>query len=58
LTPNQKNLLIFGALVLGFLFFMSLYSLSWLLDIHEIINEKIKTNRNTIGGFPLLPQLQ
>jgi rubredoxin len=28
LTPNQKNLLIFGALVLGFLFFMSLYGLS------------------------------
>jgi rubredoxin len=28
LTPNQKNLLIFGALALGFLFFMSLYGLS------------------------------
>jgi rubredoxin len=27
LTPGQKNLLIFGALALGFLFFMSLYSL-------------------------------
>ncbi|MEG3439235.1 rubredoxin [Pannus brasiliensis CCIBt3594] len=28
LTPNQKNLLIFGALGLFFLFFMSLYGLS------------------------------
>ncbi|MBR8829902.1 MAG: Anaerobic nitric oxide reductase flavorubredoxin [Chroococcopsis gigantea SAG 12.99] len=28
LTPGQKNLLIFGALALGFLFFMSLYTLS------------------------------
>lgn len=28
LTPNQKNLLIFGALALGFLFFLSLYGLS------------------------------
>lgn len=27
LTPGQKNLLIFGALGLGFLFFLSLYSL-------------------------------
>ncbi len=27
LTPNQKNLLIFGALALGFLFFISLYGL-------------------------------
>ncbi|MBZ8178613.1 MAG: rubredoxin [Oscillatoria sp. PMC 1051.18] len=27
LTPGQKNLLIFGALALGFLFFMSLYAL-------------------------------
>ncbi len=27
LTPRQKNLLIFGALALGFLFFMSLYGL-------------------------------
>ncbi len=27
LTPNQKNLLIFGALGLGFLFFLSLYGL-------------------------------
>lgn len=27
LTPTQKNLLIFGALALGFLFFMSLYGL-------------------------------
>lgn len=28
LTPNQKNILIFGALGLGFLFFISLYGLS------------------------------
>ncbi|GAB4529611.1 MAG: rubredoxin [Pleurocapsa sp.] len=28
LTPNQKNLLIFGALGLGFLFFISLYGLN------------------------------
>ena len=28
LTAEQKNLLIFGALALGFLFFMSLYGLS------------------------------
>lgn len=28
LTPNQKNLLIFGALALGFLFFLSLYGLN------------------------------
>ena len=28
LTPAQKNLLIFGALVLGFLFFISLYGLN------------------------------
>ncbi len=27
LTPTQKNILIFGALALGFLFFMSLYTL-------------------------------
>ncbi|MEM7555039.1 MAG: rubredoxin [Cyanobacteria bacterium P01_A01_bin.84] len=27
LTPGQKNILIFGALALGFLFFMSLYGL-------------------------------
>ena len=27
LTPTQKNLLIFGALVLAFLFFLSLYGL-------------------------------
>ncbi|MDJ1184068.1 rubredoxin [Roseofilum casamattae] len=27
LTPNQKNLLIFGGLALGFLFFLSLYGL-------------------------------
>lgn len=27
LTPNQKNLLIFGALALGFIFFISLYGL-------------------------------
>lgn len=27
LTPRQKNILIFGALALGFLMFMSLYSL-------------------------------
>jgi rubredoxin len=27
LTPGQKNLLIFGALALGFLFFMSFYAL-------------------------------
>lgn len=27
LTPAQKNLLIFGALALGFLFFLSLYGL-------------------------------
>jgi len=27
LTPTQKNLLIFGALGIGFLFFMSLYGL-------------------------------
>ncbi len=27
LTPGQKNLLIFGSLVLGFLFFLSLYGL-------------------------------
>lgn len=27
LTPGQKNLLIFGALAVGFLFFMSLYTL-------------------------------
>ncbi|MDJ0735125.1 MAG: rubredoxin [Nostocaceae cyanobacterium] len=27
LTPGQKNILIFGALILGFLFFMSLYGL-------------------------------
>lgn len=27
LTPGQKNLLIFGSLALGFLFFMSLYGL-------------------------------
>lgn len=27
LTPGQKNLLIFGALALGFLFFLSLYGL-------------------------------
>ncbi|MDB9495884.1 rubredoxin [Spirulina major CS-329] len=27
LTPNQKNLLIFGALALGVLFFLSLYGL-------------------------------
>ena len=28
LTPKQKNLLIFGALALGFLFFISLYGLN------------------------------
>ncbi len=28
LTPNQKNLLIFGGLALGFLFFLSLYGLN------------------------------
>jgi rubredoxin len=28
LTPGQKNLLIFGALALGFLFFLSLYGLN------------------------------
>lgn len=28
LTPNQKNILIFGALALGFLFFISLYGLN------------------------------
>ncbi len=28
LTPEQKNILIFGALVLGFLFFISLYGLN------------------------------
>ena len=28
LTPGQKNILIFGALALGFLFFMSLYGLN------------------------------
>ena len=28
MTPAQKNLLIFGALALGFLFFMSLYALN------------------------------
>lgn len=28
LTPNQKNLLIFGSLALAFLFFLSLYGLS------------------------------
>ena len=28
LTPSQKNLLIFGALILGFLFFLSLYGLN------------------------------
>ncbi len=28
LTPRQKNILIFGALVLGFLMFMSFYGLS------------------------------
>jgi rubredoxin len=28
LTPGQKNLLIFGALALAFLFFLSLYSLN------------------------------
>lgn len=28
LTPGQKNILIFGALVLGFIFFMSLYGLN------------------------------
>ncbi|MDF5720790.1 MAG: rubredoxin [Rhizonema sp. PD37] len=27
MTPEQKNLLIFGALILGFLFFMSIYGL-------------------------------
>jgi rubredoxin len=27
MTPSQKNLLIFGALALGFLFFISLYGL-------------------------------
>jgi rubredoxin len=27
LTPNQKNILIFGALALAFLFFLSLYGL-------------------------------
>lgn len=27
LTPTQKNLLIFGALALGFIFFLSLYGL-------------------------------
>lgn len=27
LTPGQKNILIFGALALGFLFFLSLYTL-------------------------------
>ena len=27
MTPNQKNILIFGALALGFLFFISLYGL-------------------------------
>ncbi|MFN6219940.1 MAG: rubredoxin, partial [Aphanizomenon sp.] len=27
LTPTQKNILIFGALALGFLFFISLYGL-------------------------------
>ena len=27
MTPSQKNLLIFGALAVGFLFFMSLYGL-------------------------------
>ncbi|MEM8603851.1 MAG: rubredoxin [Cyanobacteria bacterium P01_H01_bin.121] len=27
LTPGQKNILIFGALIVGFLFFMSLYGL-------------------------------
>lgn len=28
MTPGQKNLLIFGALLLGFLFFISLYGLN------------------------------
>ena len=28
MTPGQKNILIFGALLLGFLFFMSLYGLN------------------------------
>ena len=28
LTPGQKNLLIFGALAIGFLFFLSLYGLN------------------------------
>ncbi|MGB7444228.1 MAG: rubredoxin [Coleofasciculaceae cyanobacterium] len=28
LTPGQKNLLIFGALALGFMFFLSLYGLN------------------------------
>jgi len=28
LTPGQKNILIFGALVIGFIFFMSLYGLN------------------------------
>ncbi|MDJ0800998.1 MAG: rubredoxin [Calothrix sp. MO_167.B12] len=28
LTPGQKNILIFGALALGFLFFISLYGLN------------------------------
>ena len=28
LTANQKNLLIFGGLALGFLFFMSMYALN------------------------------
>jgi len=28
MTPGQKNLLIFGALALGFLFFLSLYGLN------------------------------
>ncbi|MGK7876826.1 MAG: rubredoxin [Xenococcaceae cyanobacterium] len=28
LTPGQKNILIFGALALGFLFFLSLYGLN------------------------------
>ncbi|MBF2001081.1 MAG: rubredoxin [Synechococcales cyanobacterium C42_A2020_086] len=28
LTPGQKNVLIFGALALGFLFFLSLYGLN------------------------------
>lgn len=31
LSPDQKNLLIFGALFLGFLFFLSLYGLNWCL---------------------------